>query len=444
MRCQSGGGHPAHDRDVIKLNVDFRGLATLGRMSGGYFATTFVNNAIPFLVLPLLTRYLSPPQYGHVALFSFYLALCNALTGVSLPTVISKNFYSSGKPHVARLIGNSLLIALAFSSTTMVFILAAHPFLRRYFELELFWLLLIPLTSLAFIVFSMGLTVMRNEKKGSLFGRHQIGNTAMNITVSLLLIAVFLWGWQGRVWGIIISYFISALLMFAYLKSNGYISFAISKEFLHGILKVALPLIPNSFQSVVISQVGLFFMQLYFSAELLGVYAVGFQVAFAIKLLGVALALSWTPYLYEQLARPNSINRIFLSRMLIALAAVMTMGVVFINVFSVFILKLMTSHSYYGSQKFIPWFSIGFFFNGLYVFVLPMLIQHDRQRFISIISFSNMLIMIMLNIWLVDAFGYMGSAYAFAIVYLLMFLAFAWKAQVVFPLPWMRALKVWG
>lgn len=231
--------------------------------------------------------------------------------------------------------------------------------------------------------------------------------------------------------------------MFGYLKSNGYISFAISKELLKSILNVILPLIPNSFQSVVISQAGIFFMQLYFSGELLGVYAVGFQIAFAIKLLSVALALSWTPYLYEQLAKPNAINRIYLSRMFLALVAVMTMGVLFINVFSVAILRIMASHSYYGAQKFIPWFSVGFFFNGLYVFLMPMLIQYEKQKFISIISFANMVIIIILNIWLVETFGYMGIAYAFSIVYLLMFLAFAWKAQTVFPLPWARALKIW-
>ena len=90
-----------------------------------------------------------------------------------------------------------------------------------------------------------------------------------------------------------------------------------------------MPLLPNSFQSVIISQVGIFFIQFYFSKELLGVYAVGFQVAFAIKLLNSALALSWSPYLYEQLAKKHAINRMYLTRMLLALVAVMFMGGVY-------------------------------------------------------------------------------------------------------------------
>ena len=33
---------------------------------------------------------------------------------------------------------------------------------------------------------------------------------------------------------------------------------------------------------------------------------------------------------------------------------------------------------------------------------------------------------------------------AFALIYFLMFLAFAWKIQRIFPLPWFRALKIWN
>jgi len=49
--------------------------------------------------------------------------------------------------------------------------------------------------------------------------------------------------------------------------------------------------------------------------------------------------------------------------------------------------------------------------------------------------------MIVLNIWLVNIFGLYGIAYAFTIVYLLMFMAFAWKAQQVYPLPWLKAFE---
>ena len=444
MRGQSRGCRIPHGSKVIKLNIDPRGLVHFGKMSGGYFITTFVNNAIPILVLPVLTRFLAPEQYANVTLFCFYLALVNALTGVSIQTVIAKNFYDADKKQFAMLVGNLLLIVLAFSAAIMLLLVLSHPILKRYFDLGLFWLMLIPATSFAFSVFSTGLAVLRHEKKVLGFGKQQVGNTAINIAISLVLVAVLLWGWQGRVWGIIIANFISALWMYGYLKANGYVSFVIAKAPIKSILAIVLPLIPNAFQSIVISQVGIFFIQFYFSKKLLGIYAVGFQVAYAIELLKSALELSWSPYLYEQLANTKAVNRMYLTRMLLTLFAIMALGVVFMNVFSGIILASLTSRQYSAAGDFIPWFTLGFFFHGLYVFLMPFLLKFEKQRYVSLVSFANMILMILLNVMFVNVFGYIGIAYAFAVIYFLMFLALAWKAQQVFPLPWLRAIKIWN
>jgi O-antigen/teichoic acid export membrane protein len=444
MHRQPGRGHRPQQPFMLRLKPDLRGLVHIGKMSAGYFVTTFVNNAIPFLVLPILTRYLAPEQFANVALFSFYLVLSNTLSGITITTVIDKHFFDSDKKHMAAIIGNSLFIVMAFSLATELLILVTYPLLRSYFNLSLFWLILIPVTSFAFIVFSMGLTVLRNEKKGMLFGRHQIGNTAINITLSVALIAVFLYGWQGRVWGIIISYLFSALMMYRYLHANGFISFSLSRKTVKGILHTIMPLIPNSIQSIIISQVGIFFIQLYFSKQVLGLYAVGFQVAFAVKLLNSALELSWSPYVYEQLAKKNPIDRMYLARLFLALIAVMFIGGAAIIVFAKLILKIMTNADYLGANKFIPWFTMGYFFHGLSVFLGPFLIKFEKQRYISMVSFVNMIMMIVLSVWFVKVFGYIGVAYAFSTIYFLMFLAFAWKAQKAFPLPWLRAIRGWS
>jgi O-antigen/teichoic acid export membrane protein len=427
---------------VSKINVDWRGLVHIGEMSGGYFLSTFINNAVPLLVLPILTRYLAPEQYANVALFSFCLVLVNSLTAFSLPNVISKHFFDSERDQVARLIGGSIFILAAISLVILMLILLAYPFLSDLVDLNLSWLILVPVTSFASGVFSIGLTVMRNEKKPYRFGRHQIGNTVIDIAVSLVLVVLLLWGWQGRVWGIIVSYSISALLMLLYLRTNHYLSLTSGKPPVKIIMRMIVPLMPHSFQSVVICQVGLLFIQLFFSKELLGIYAVALQVAFAVKLLNTALALAWSPYLYEQLAKKQAINKLYLSRLLLALAAIMSMGAVFIILFSKIILKIMTSRQYFAAREFIPWFAMGYMFQGLSTFLTPILIKLEKQNYISMVSFVNMLIMISLNALFIKVFGYIGTAYAFFIIYFLMFLAFAWKAQRVFPLPWLRALKV--
>ena len=427
-----------------KVTIDLRGLVHLGKLSRGYFVTTIINQALPFLILPIITRYISPAEYGNLALFSLYLALSNSLCGASVPTVISKFFFNTEKEYIASIIGNSILIIAFLSLITMFLILILSAFMQSFLELPLVWLILIPLTSFAFILLSMGLTVMTNTQSVLTFSKHQIGNTVINIIISIILIVFLMWGWHGRALGIIISYLISAAGSYYYLRKKGYISFDISKKITKTILKVAIPLIPNSFQIVVISQVGIFFMQFYFSMELLGLYSIGFQIALMVKLLNETLNISWSPYLFEQISRGNGMNKLYLTRLLWALIGILIAGMLFINLTAGIMLKLMTTPEYYGAQRFILWFTLGFFFYGIYAFLFPILVKHEKQTYISIMTFLNMFIMIILNFLGIKLFGFMGIAYAFTMTFFILFLALFWQAQKVFPLPWLKALNIWN
>jgi len=415
-------------------------LFKIGKKHSGYFITTFIYSAIPLLFLPILTRYLSPSEYGNIALFRFYMAISNSLAGVSIPIMISKNFFDQEKGYISKIIGNSIFVSFSFSFITMILIILFSNIIMKYINLPLFWLVLIPWVSFFFVIFNIGLTVLRNQKKVLLFSKHKIGNVITNISISLLLVVILIWGWEGRVWGIILSFFISALFALKYLKSNGYLTLKFSKNTFKKILQLVLPLIPNSLQAVITAQIGVFFIQFYYSKELLGIYSVGFQIAFSIKLLFNTLSMSWSPYLYEKLSKSTQINKIQLVRYFYVIGFILFCGVLFVNLFSDLILRIIATKSYMGANEFIPYFTLGFLFNGLYIFLQPILVKNEKQKYLSLISFINMTSLIFLNIIFVKFFGYIGIAYAFAFSAFAMFLAFFIKTQNVYPLPWFKAL----
>ena len=413
------------------------------RFSGGYFITTLVNQALPFLILPILTRYWSPEEYGTFALFSLYLVLINTLSGTSIPAVVSKHFFSSEKKDVAELIGNAIIISALLSAVVMVLMLVIYPFAQHLIDIPLFWLLMIPLGSFCFVVFNVGLNVMKNNRKVWAFSRHQVGNTVINIAITLSLIMILFWGWEGRATGILLSYFASAMFALYYLRKKGYLSFVVSKPRMREVLRVVLPLIPNSLQGVVISQVGIIFIEFYFTKELLGIYAIGYQIAFVVKLLVLTLGLSWSPYLYEQISSNSGFDRVRMARYYFGLWALLLAGMLFVNVASGFVLQLMTTPDYYAAEEFIFPLSIGFVFYGMYVFIMPILIRNEQQHYVRNVSFINMLIMIALNFWFIDLYGYIGVAYAFAVTYFAMFAMLFWRANRVLPLPWGKAVVFW-
>lgn len=429
---------------MFNLNINMQGLWHFGKLSGGYFVTAIINQSMPLLILPILTRYLTPAEYGGLALFTFYFAISKTITGAPIHQVVSKYFFSSDKKSIAEIIGSSIIIVGALSLSALIVIIVMYPYLQYYLNIPLLWLALMPPASFAFIVFSIGLTVLRNLKNVALFGKHQIFNTVINIVISLILIVVLTWSWHGRALGIIISYFISALIVFWYLHKSGYISFAISKNLFNNILRTVIPLIPNSFQLVLISQMGIYFIQYFFTKDLLGLYAIGFQVATVINILVTTLNMSWSPFIYEQISKEKPFNKLYVTRMLYVFMGVICGGVIFINITSGIILRIMTTPDFYGANEFIPWLTVGFMFYGFYILLMPILIKNDKQNYISVVSFISMIVMVFLNYWFIGLFGYIGVAYAFCLTYFFMFIAFFYQAKKVMPLPWVRALKIWN
>jgi O-antigen/teichoic acid export membrane protein len=403
---------------------------------GGYFITTFIYTALPLLFLPILTRYLKPEEYANIAIFNFCLTIFNTLGGSAIPAMVSKNFFDKPKEYVARIIGNSYLILFTISFTFTLIIAGFYKPIQHFIDLPLFWLLTIPWCSFFYVIFSLGLTVMRNENKVLTFSFHKITKIVFNVIVSLALVVFLNWGWQGRIWGIFVSNIVTFFTISIYLYKKNYLSLTINQDIIKKTLNLLIYLTPNSFQSVIISQVGIFFMQYFYSKELLGIYSVGFQISFAIKLLFTTIHLSWSPYLYKIFSYPEKVDKQKLVLYLYGLALLLLSGWLFVVLFSDLLLQIFTTKSYFGAKEFVFWLSLGFFFNGLFFLITPILIKLEKQKSISKITIFNVFTMLLLNVVFSKIFGYIGIAYAFCLSYLLMFLNFIVLLNRSFPLPW--------
>lgn len=58
----------------ITMNIKRLIHSSLFRSAGIYTITQMINSAIPFLLMPVLTRYLTPTDYGIVAMFGVLLS----------------------------------------------------------------------------------------------------------------------------------------------------------------------------------------------------------------------------------------------------------------------------------------------------------------------------------------------------------------------------------
>jgi O-antigen/teichoic acid export membrane protein len=426
----------------MKRGKYIQGFLSFGKISGGYFITSIINNALPFILLPILTHYIQPESYANITLFTTYIAIVSAFSGPAIHAYIANIFFDNSGSFVAKNIGNATTIIGGFSLFFLLLILLTFSLNPNLLGLNLFWLLMIPLTSFCQIFFRMALGVMRNKTQVLTFSYHQIGNTFLNSLISIVLVAILLIGWEGRVLGISLSFAISAGFALYYLKKQELLKLSPDIRNYKRLFKFVITLAPNSLQNTLVSKVGIIFIQLFFAKEILGIYSVGFQVAFSIMILVSTLNLSWAPFFFKQLSKKD-FNKYYVIRMLYVHIAVVAMGVIFINVFGGTIIRIMTSEAYYSAVKFIPWLSVGFLFNAIVSFVKPAFIKANLEKDVGLISILNLILMILLNFLFCEFFGSMGVAYAFFATYLVMLLLVVLILVIrrkALNLPWLRAL----
>lgn len=428
---------------IYMRSVDITIVKNLFNLSKGYFLTTIINQALPFLLLPILTRFLSTSEYGMLSLITFYMSISTAIVGISIPTVIAKYFYEWKKEDIAKLVGNCFFFSLMLVGLMELLILVLYPLIGKFLSMSLELLVIMPIASFCSVIFSSGLTICRLLHRVIHFSCHQVGNTLINVFLSLFTVCIFMLGWIGRYGSICVAFILSAIIMLFYLKNNGYLYFSYSRNLQKKIAKVVLPLIPNSVQLNLISQAGLFFMQLYFGKDILGRYAMAFQISFCVKLLIDTINMSWSPYLYKQLSKGKDIDKVYIARCLLVLILVLFLGTIFINVLALPILWLMTTPDYYSSIEFIPWFTFGWLIYGVYTFMQPILIKSNQQKLVGLSSLFSAIVMIFVNVIGARLIGYMGISYAFSIVYVSLAIPLIIRAQKISNLPWQKAICFW-
>ena len=76
--------------------------SSLLKSSGIYTISSLVNAAIPFLLMPLLTRCLTPEDYGIVSMFSICVAIITPFVGLSMNGAVARAYYTEeGKEDIS-------------------------------------------------------------------------------------------------------------------------------------------------------------------------------------------------------------------------------------------------------------------------------------------------------------------------------------------------------
>lgn len=401
-----------------------------------YSISTAIKRSIPFLILPILTRYLTPSEYGIIATFQVLLAVMIVLVSLNVDSAVAVNFFKIKKEDLKTYIGNAIFIFISsfISFFTIIFILKGLISNSTKFPEN--WLPIIILTALCHTIISLTITLWQVEQKPIPYGAFQILQTILNVGISVLLIAVFGWKWQGRLLGIIIAYIVFGFISCVVLFKRKYVKFSFNQKYTKDALIFGAGLIPATLGWWIISGTNRFFITSMVNVSATGIYTVGAQIGMLIGLLVDSFSKAWSPFLFEKLKKDEyETKRKIVKFTYLCFAGITICTIVFIFIAPYF-LAFFVGKNFHSANKYILWIALGHAFNGMRYFIVDYIYYVKKTYISGGITFLTAIMNAFLNYYFISEYGAIGAAYSTAITYFVNFVLTWILSAKVYKMPW--------
>lgn len=410
-----------------------RGL--LGK-AGAYIIGTGLNSAIPFLLLPVFTHFLSPAEMGNVAMFQSVLAILSIIVTMYLPGATSVRYFKREGVDLSVFMGTGVLLSFGISFATFGIGYLIRDFLFQTTNLSFQIFFLTTICAFCQVILSLQLKLFQMRGEAVKFSISQNLNTILIMAVSIILVITS--GWEGRIWGQFIAMLLTGIAIISWLSINGTIRIAWRREYVVDLLRFGLPLVPHGLGAVATVFATRLVLKTMTDMHEVGLYMVAAQLASTLTIVASAFNQAYAPWLYRRLATPYN----FLERRRIVKNTYWSFGAI-IFAAGIFIalapagIRIFLSSDYIGLHKYIPWLAAGSAFNCMYFLVTNYLFYHQKTGRLATASVTLGGFGVILSIFLIRHFGSVGAAQAFMVTNGLLFLATWWLAIKVEPMPWL-------
>jgi len=401
-----------------------------------YTISDILNKMVPFVLLPVLTRYLTPEDYGIIAMFFVFTAILGIVMTLETNTAVSVNYFKLSKEKLRVYIANILFIIAVATSITVVFVMIFHDWISVVTTIPTEWLFLgIVVTLLQFIT-TINLVLWQFEQNPIPFGIYQIAQTIVNLTFSLILIIGFGMEWEGRLIAVVIASVFFGMMSFVFLFKRNYVEFKFNKDDIKDALKFGIPLLPHALSVWIKTGIDRVFLTMLVSASATGLYTVGFQIASVVTILTAAFNKAYAPYLFEKLKEISEEKK----RALVKYTYLYFLGLLAIalslSIIAPFLIDIFLGEKFRESKEYVSWLAFAFAFFGMYSIVVNYVLFTKKTAYLSYVTIAVSLFHALLSYIMISYNGSLGAAQATTITSFITFISVWWLSHRLYPMPW--------
>ena len=419
--------------------------SVLFKQSAIYLITEGINKAIPFVLLPIISYYLTPTDYGVLTNFNvitqIFAVFCYSITTVIIPVM----FFKLVRAELQKLISNIIVLNTIVAFVILIIVVTNNIHIENATSISLKFQIIAIITTVFASFTQVNLTLWRCEEKPWKFGLYHISQTTIDACSTLILVIVFLLGWTGRVYSMACASIGFGLFSLFLLAKRGYLNVLISPKYIGVILSFCLPLLPHGLSFWIKSGADKLLLSNMCGLEQNGLYSVAMTFGAIISIFVTSFNNAFVPHLFKKLKSitPDCEMNIKISivRQYRLLVLILFVFVIISYLASVAFIKLVYQESYSGSLNYLPFIMLGQLFMGFYSLFVNFLHYSQNTKVLGSITFGLTFIQIIVSYLLMLRIGSIGCALYSAITSFVIFVSVSIYSNKVYPMPWRELFK---
>lgn len=402
-----------------------------------------LSKAIPFILLPIVTRYLNPSDFGILTNFGVISQILIAICALNTYSALTVSYFKLDNSTLSSYLSNLVYLISSLALFSFIVIFLFNNIIYKYLGLTILWQILALITAFSTAIFSLYTSLLRMQNKIYSFSGLQIFQSLISALLAIFFVVVLKWNWQGRVFSITAAALITLTLMLWSMKKNNYLFKSIKIKEIKDSFIFGLPLLPHTLSFWLKSGVDKIIITNYIGLSANGIYSLAITLGSVIGIFTSSFFNAYSPIMFKDL---NDIDNVtekdayLIKKKLVKItylfAALLSLVCILSYFMMKFIIPLLFKGEYLNTIQFLPFLMISIFFDGMYAIISGYIFYRKKTKILGAITFLSSILQILTSLILVKTVGVMGAVYSNCLISLITFLAVFTYTKKLYPLPW--------
>ncbi|MFL6601411.1 MAG: flippase [Steroidobacteraceae bacterium] len=388
----------------------------LGAHSATYAATTLLQKAATFLLMPVYTLYLDPTAFGTLAIVTAVNGFLSIVFTLGLTGAVARFYFEYREDHtaLAEFWGSIFVFVILLSLLMGAVLLLIGPWVLRPFIGDVpFW----PFMALGIIttcfqpLFTTFLTLLQTRNQAIQYSVVSIANFLLTTVLTIVLVVLKQWGATGALTATLVSSAIFFAISMYLLRSD--VRLCLRWRYLREAFAYSLPQVPHSVASQATAMADRLILNSRLGTAAAGLYSVGAMIAMVVEVAAYSVNRAYFPV---SMSAMKSMDPVQLGRMRV-LGSLVVAGFCLLGAavaaFGPELVHLLTTPAFSGATQVIPVLVFGGVSSALY-YLLVNVLFFDRHavKLLPVCTLTGATLNVTLALLLIPRFNLMGAAVA--------------------------------